>query len=74
MKTLNDYTNEIMATAKAKADMASQDYNKAVADCKHGIYDKWYRYHRADDGYAYDLGWMNQNQETQNDVVKFING
>lgn len=74
MKTLNDYTNEIMGRAKAQADMAAHDYYKAVSDCKQGIYDKWYRYNRNDDGYSYDLGWMNQNQETQNDVVRFING
>ena len=48
------------------------DYAKGVEDCKHGVYDKWYRYNHPFDGYAYDLGWRSQNSITQNDVVTFI--
>ncbi len=27
-------------------------------DAKAGIYDKWYRHHRRDNGAAYDAGWQ----------------
>ena len=48
------------------------DFAKGVADCKHGIYDKWFRYNHPNDGYAYNLGWCCQNYITQNDAVLFI--
>lgn len=49
-----------------------KDYCKGVEDCKHGIYDKWYRYNHPFDGLAYNDGWTNQNSITKNDVVRFI--
>lgn len=33
------------------------DALQGMEDCKLGIYDKWFRYHRSDDGAAYDKGW-----------------
>jgi hypothetical protein len=46
------------------------DFIKGQEDCKMGIYDKWYRYNH--NGVEYDKGWMEQNKETQNEVVIFI--
>lgn len=48
------------------------DYLQGINDCKCGIYDKWFRYNHKDEGQAYDLGWMFQNQTTQNEKVLFI--
>lgn len=48
------------------------DYYKGVEDCKHGIYDKWFRYNHPFDGSAYNDGWCAQNAITQNDSVRFI--
>lgn len=50
----------------------NKDYSQGVADCKLGIYDKWYRYNHPLDGYAYNQGWCAQNAITQNDSVRFI--
>lgn len=50
----------------------AKDARMAKCDCKNGIYDKWYRYNRKDDGAAYDKAWMEQNKETQNEKVQFI--
>lgn len=69
-----DYRKEIFAEAKAKIKLGEHDYNQGIEDCKNGVYDKWFRYHRKDDGRAYDLGWMFQNESTQNEAVKFIRG
>lgn len=52
--------------------MATSDFQKGINDCKAGIYDKFYRYNRNDDGYLYDKGWQFQNLETQNESVVFI--
>jgi len=32
------------------------DYNAGKRDRKAGYYDKWYRWNRSDNGYAYDEG------------------
>lgn len=48
------------------------DYAKGAEDCKHGIYDKWYRYNHSHDGYAYNLGWCVQNSIFQNATIHFI--
>lgn len=75
MKTsLEDLRISIVEEAKAKIKQAEHDFRQAEEDCRNGVYDKWFRYHRSDDGKAYDLGWMNQNKETQNEIVKFIRG
>ena len=41
-------------------------------DCENGIYDKWYRYNTYQDGRAYDIGWMEVNEEVQNENVRFL--
>lgn len=48
------------------------DALQGMEDCKLGIYDKWFRYNRTDDGAAYDNGWTAQNATTQNEEVKFL--
>lgn len=72
--TFEELKKSIVAEAMAKIKQAKHDYEQAEEDCKIGVYDKWFRYHREDDGMAYDLGWMNQNKTTQNELVKFIRG
>ena len=64
----------IQTRADEKILTARKDFQKGEIDCKNGIYDKWYRYHREDDGLAYDKGWMFQNKTTQNEEVKFLSG
>lgn len=70
--TIEAYKAEILRRANEKIEQAEHDYNQAINDCKNGLYDKWFRYHRDDVGHAYDLGWMGQNIKTQNETVKFI--
>ena len=41
------------------------DYDAGVKDAKAGIYDKWYRHHRTDDGAMYDKGWKSAKDETK---------
>ena len=48
------------------------DALQGMEDCKLGIYDKWFRHNRTDDGAAYDKGWVAQNATTQNEEVKFL--
>lgn len=72
--TFNALKQEIIDSARAKIKQAKHDYEQAVNDCKNGIYDKWFRYHRTDDGRAYDLGWMEQNKTTMVERVQFIRG
>lgn len=67
IKAIQTRTDEKILTAR-------KDFQKGEIDCKNGIYDKWYRYHREDDGLAYDKGWMFQNGTTQNEEVKFLSG
>lgn len=33
------------------------DFKQGLIDAKAGIYDKFYRYNREDDGLDYDRGW-----------------
>lgn len=70
--TLQDLFDSIDARAEMKKKVAQQDYNIAQSDCKVGVYDKWYRSNRKDDGLAYDLGWMHANETVKNDSVHFI--
>lgn len=74
MKDLEKYLEQIQSDAEMRKAIAKADYLIAKRDCKNSIYDKWYRYNRKDDGYAYDLGWMEQNKETQVEIIQFING
>lgn len=70
--TLQKLEREINERAKIAIEIARTDYHAGMRDCQSGIYDKWYRYSRDDDGRAYDLGWQYQNETTKNDSVKFI--
>lgn len=72
--TIEDLKNQIMERAKAQIATAEHDYQKGIEDCKMGVYDKWFRYHRKDDGNAYDKGWVYQNQTTQCETVSFLPG
>lgn len=51
---------------------ALKHYEAGRRDCGSGIYDKWYRYNAYQDGRAYDLGWMEANEEVRNEEVKFL--
>ena len=51
---------------------ALRDQEYARMDCIGGIYDKFYRYNRTDDGQAYDKAWRAQNQITRNETVTFL--
>ena len=51
---------------------ALRDQEYARMDCIAGVYDKFYRYNRTDDGQAYDKAWRAQNQITQNETVTFL--
>lgn len=42
-----------------------KDVQAGINDAKAGIYDKWYRYHRIDDGAAYDAGWLDTYKNTE---------
>lgn len=58
------YANELMSESeieKAYIDTAAKDIKKGFEERMVGYYDKWYRYSRADEGRAYDVG---QNQAT----------
>lgn len=70
--TLQDLYKHIDAEAQKKKDAARSDYLVAGIHCKKGIYDKFYRYHRSDNGFAYDLGWMHANETYKNEKVQFI--
>lgn len=72
--TFEELKNSIIEEAKAKIKQAEHDFRQGENDCKNFVYDKWFRYHRKDDGRAYDLGWMNQNKTTQCETVQFIRG
>lgn len=72
MNTLEHLKEEVLQKAEAEMQRIEKDFFAGENDCKSGIYDKWYRYNRKDDGSAYDAGWMEQNRKTQNETVRFI--
>ena len=78
MKTLEDIISDIKDDAEqriiSRIANAKHDFAQGVTDCKMGIYDKWYRYHRKDKAYAYNCGWCYQNQTTQCKHVTFLDG
>lgn len=74
MNTLDDYLSHIQEIADAKKAAAVSHFKSGATDCQCGIYDKWYRYHTPDDGFAYDMGWRKANEKVKNDNVVFING
>lgn len=65
---------QIMKDAETRVETARHDYKCGMRDCKAGIFDKWFRYNHADNGRAYEIGWMEQNEETNNEHVQFIGG
>lgn len=72
MTTINDYIKEIRKSMERRIEAERHNYERGKSDCKAGYYDKWYRYNTPQDGRAYDLGWTEQNAETQNEKVQFI--
>lgn len=63
MKSLYHYDIMIIVTDKDKSlkpdrrqAMVRSDYRMGYQDRMNHIYDKWYRYNRADDGAEYDRG------------------
>lgn len=72
MTTIDDYIKQIHEEAKSREGAARRHYEAGKRDCQAGVYDKWYRYNTRNDGLAYNLGWTEQNKETQNGVVRFI--
>lgn len=72
MTTINDYIKKICEEAEVSKREAMRHYETGKRDCQAGVYDKWYRYHTKNDGMAYDLGWTEQNGETKNDTIRFI--
>lgn len=64
---ISERKRRVFAASKVLRDQAS-----ARRDCIAGIYDKFYRYNRTDDGQAYDEAWQAQNQITQNETVRFL--
>lgn len=72
MATINDYIKEMRKSMERRIDVEKHNYERGKSDCKAGFYDKWYRYNTPHDGRAYDLGWQEQNAETQNETVQFI--
>ena len=66
------FEREIMKGAELRVQTARRHYDAGREDCRRGVYDKWYRYHAAQDGRAYDLGWTAENKTVRNDCVKFL--
>lgn len=69
---IEEYIEFIQSRCDNIIKIARNDYAAGRNDCVKGIYDKWYRYNRQDDGTAYDLGWCAQNAETLNESVNII--
>lgn len=63
---------QISEEAAARESAAMSHYKAGKQDCANGVYDKWYRYNATHDGAAYDIGWLEQNEDTQNEIVRFI--
>ena len=72
MKTIYDYIQFIKEQSVLREEVAMNHYEAGKRDCQAGYYDKWYRYKSSDDGFAYDLGWNEQNKITQNGTVEFL--
>lgn len=72
VNSFEDYKSYLVSKFDERLRIAESDFNQACSDCLLGVYDKWFRYHRSDDGTAYDLGWQFANKTIQNDAVRFI--
>lgn len=69
---IDNLVNEVRRAARERIQNILKHYEAGKRDCYNGIYDKWYRYNTWQDGRAYDLGWMERNEEVKNDEVKFL--
>lgn len=69
---LENFRQSLLSEVEEKIHSASRQFKTGVSDCKHGIYDEFYRNCSSDDGAAYDAGWSYQNQMQQNSKVTFI--
>ena len=63
VRVIDEFGIDITSTIKFVE--LNADYDAGVKDAKAGIYDKWYRYHRTDDGAMYDRGWKSAKDETK---------
>ena len=70
------YANERMTREdidKAYLETAAKDVQRGYEERAVGYYDKWYRYQRADEGKAYDLGqWLASNTEGCTEAFQII--
>lgn len=71
-KLLSALVGEIQNDADRRIENTRRFYEAGKRDCTAGIYDKWYRYNTYQDGRAYDIGWMEANEQVQNEAVKFL--
>ena len=71
-ETLDKMVLGIKHEADERIAQALKHYEAGKLDCENGIYDKWYRYNTYQDGRAYDIGWMEVNEEVQNENVRFL--
>ena len=72
MKKLEQYIEQLNKQHQERIEIVKNDYEKGQIDCRAGIYDKFYRYNITDDGQSYDLGWTNEHEFVQNEIVKFL--
>ena len=71
-ETLDKMVLGIKHEADERIAQALKHSEAGKRDCENGIYDKWYRYNTYQDGRAYDIGWMEVNEEVQNENVRFL--
>lgn len=71
-ETLDKMVLGIKHEADERIAQTLKHYEASKRDCENGIYDKWYRYNTYQDGRAYDIGWMEVNEEVQNENVRFL--
>ena len=64
-ETLDKMVLGIKHEADERIAQALKHYEAGKRDCENGIYDKWYRHHRTDDGAMYDKGWKSAKDETK---------
>lgn len=69
---VENLVREVRRAAEEKIQNILKHYEAGKRDCMYGVYDKWYRYNAWQDGRAYDLGWMEQNETVKNENVKFL--
>ena len=69
---LREMLDSVWINAELEVKAMRRHYEAGRRDCQLGVYDKWYRYNTVQDGRAYDIGWMEQNETTQNETVKFL--